>query len=96
MWQMPPPVNLVRGTTGGIMASKLAAGSGWSFLCEGGGRDKASKSLRRAYTSSYIGRLCDARLRGTMVVGPAAHAAAARCIQYLYKHCLSASASVDL
>lgn len=36
VWQMPPPVNLVRGTTGGIMASKVYAGSGWSFLCEGG------------------------------------------------------------
>lgn len=80
MWQMPPPVNLVRGTTGGDDGVKSCSSLRVELLVQGG--NKPWKSLRMACTSSYIGRLCDTRLRTMMVVGPAGHAAAARCIQY--------------
>lgn len=66
VWQMPPPVNLVRGTTGGWRQRGAAAGSGWSSLCQGG--HKLWKSLRVAYTTRYLRRLCDTR-GTTEVVG---------------------------
>lgn len=70
----------------GTIASKTAADSGWSFLCEvREGRDKAWKSLRGDYTFSYIRRLCDARLR-TMVVGPPAMRQRHAASSILYKH----------
>lgn len=55
----------------GEMAPKAAAGSGWSFvLCAREERNKAWKSLRVAYTPSYLGGSCDTRGERWWWAGP--------------------------
>lgn len=84
------------------MASKLAAGSGWSFfLCEGrGGGHKLDKDVGSLsgwpILPATSGALCYTRLRETMVVGPMRQRHAASSILYKHIICLLRGWTGDL